>query len=132
LSWETKNLVIDKDKDIPVKAFLKTLLTQHIKEQQANITSNLMRQHACTTILLSLMINFNLIKKYYFPYIFMSTEIQNWINFHLFWKEQILGYYNSTLLKMNLVLEIQKTVIKEIWILCHWMLFTSLSCSILL
>ena len=105
MSWETRNLVIDKDKDVLVKkdrstkCILKTLLTQHINEQQANITSKHMHQHVCIIILLSLMINFNLIKKYYFPYIFMSTEIQNWINFHLFWKEQILGCYNSSPLR---------------------------------
>ena len=49
----------------------------------------------------------------------MSTKIQNYLNLHLFPKEQILGCYNSTPLKMNLVLEIQTTVINEIWILCH-------------
>jgi len=45
LSWEIKNLIVEKDKDVSqkedwfTKRFLKILLTQHIKEQQANITS---------------------------------------------------------------------------------------------
>ena len=44
-------------------------------------------------------------------------------SFHLYFKKkQILGCYNSTPLKMNLVLEIQTMVIKEIWILCLWIL----------
>ena len=52
----------------------------------------------------------------------MSTKIQNYLNLHLFQKEQILGCYNSTPLKMNLVPEIWKTVIKEIQILHLWIL----------
>jgi len=72
LSRETRNLVIDKDKDVLVKEdrstkrILKTLLTQHIKEQQANITSEHMHQHVCIIVLLSLMINFNLMEKIIF------------------------------------------------------------------
>jgi len=67
LSLEARNLV-DKDKDVLVKEdqstkrILKSLLTQHIKEQQANITSKHMHQHVCIIILLSLMLNFNLMK----------------------------------------------------------------------
>ena len=44
----------------------------------------------------------------------MSTKIQNYFNLHLFQKEQIFGCYNSTPLKMNLVLEIQKMVIQTL------------------
>jgi hypothetical protein len=36
----------------------------------------------------------------------------------LFQKRQILGCYNSTTLKMNLVLEIRKMMIKEIVTFC--------------
>jgi hypothetical protein len=63
-------LVIDKDKDVLVKEdrstkrILKTLLTQHIKEQQPNITSKRMYQHYCTTMLLDPMMNFNLRKNF--------------------------------------------------------------------
>jgi hypothetical protein len=57
------------------------------------------------------MMNFNL--KKLFPYIFMSTKIKIKITLILFPKLQILGCYNSIPLKMNLVLEIWKTVIKE-------------------
>ena len=51
----------------PTKHILKTLLTQHIKEQQASITSKHMHQYVCLIILLSLMINFNLMKNIIFP-----------------------------------------------------------------
>ena len=50
LSLETKNLVVDKDKDVvtkedrSTKRILKTLLTQHIKEQQAS------HQNICTSM----------------------------------------------------------------------------------
>ena len=50
--------------------------------------------------------SFNLMKNY-ISYVFMSTKIQNEITFHLFQKEQILGCYNCTPLKMNLILEIR-------------------------
>ena len=104
-------MVIDKDKDVLVKEdrstkrILKTLLTQHIKEQQANITSKHMHQHVCIIILLSLMINFNLKKNIIFP-IFHGHKNTQFNNLSYFGKLQILGCYNSTPLKMNLVLEI--------------------------
>jgi len=81
LSWEIKNFIVEKDKDVSqkedwsTKRILKILLTQHIKEQQANIISKHMHQHVCTTMLLYPMINFNLMKKI-FSYVFMSTKIQ--------------------------------------------------------
>ena len=52
----------------------------------------------------------------------MSTKIHKLIILNLFSKLKFLGCYNSTPLKMNLVLEIQKMVITEIQILCLWIL----------
>ena len=52
----------------------------------------------------------------------MSIKIQNEIILALFQEKQILWCYNSTPLKMNLVLEIRKMVIKEIQILRLWIL----------
>ena len=44
-------------------------------------------------------------------------------SFHLYFKKkQILGCYNSTPLKMNLVLKIRMMVIKEMQILRIWIL----------
>ena len=73
---------------------------------------NQMQGHLCTNMLLILMMNFNLVIFLFF-YVFMSTKIQNYLNLHLFPKEQILGCYNSTLLKINLVPEIRKTSTKR-------------------
>ena len=62
----------------------------------------------------------------------MSIKIQNEIILALFQEKQILGCYNSTPLKMNLVLEIWKMVVKEIGILYLWIFFTFLSSSVFL
>ena len=80
-------MVIDKDKDVLVKEdrstkrILKTLLTQHIKEQQANITSKHIHQHVCIIILLRLMINFNLMRNIFFLYFHehKNTKLNNFI-----------------------------------------------------
>ena len=72
-----------------------------------------MHQHVCTTMLLHPMMNFNLTKNVIFP-MFHEHNNSKLDLFALFQKNQILGSYNSTPLKMNLVLEIRKMVIKEI------------------
>jgi hypothetical protein len=65
------------------------------------------------TMFLNPMIIFNLLKNFIFL-CFMSMKYII-ISIYLYLKKkQILGYYNSTPLKINLILEIRKMMIKEI------------------
>ena len=64
------------------------------------------------TMLLNPMMNFNLMKNIIFP-MFHEHENTKLNHLTLFQKEQILGCYNSTPLKMNLVPEIRKTLTKR-------------------
>ena len=59
---------------------------------------NQMHQHVCTSMLLNLMMSFNLMKKFIFLY-FHEHKIPNEIILALFPKIQILGCYNSTPLR---------------------------------
>jgi len=65
-----------------------------------------MQSHACSNKLLDPMVNFNLKKNIIFPIFhgYKNTQVNN---LSYFGKLQILGCYNSTPLKMNLVLEIR-------------------------
>ena len=65
-----------------------------------------MQRHACSNKLLDPMVNFNLNKNIIFP-IFHGHKNTQVNNLSYFGKLQILGCYNSTPLKMNLVLEIR-------------------------
>ena len=65
-----------------------------------------MQRHACSNKLLAPMVNFNLKKNIIFP-IFHGHKNTQVNNLSYFGKLQILGCYNSTPLKMNLVLEIR-------------------------
>ena len=82
-----------------------------------------MHRHVCTNMLLP----FNLMKFFILSY-FMCTKIPTQIFLALFSKIQILGCYNSTLLKMNLVPEIRKTLTKRQGYFVFGFFYTS-SCS---
>jgi hypothetical protein len=75
-----------------------------------------MQRHACSNKLLTPIVNFNSKKNIIFP-IFHGHKNTQFNILSYFGKLQILGCYNSTPLKMNLVLEIRKMVTKKMWIL---------------
>ena len=87
-----------------------------------------MHRHVCTSMLLLFMMNFNLIKNILFP--IFHVHRNSWINhFKPIFKIEIFRVLQFYPLKMNLILKIQKIVIKEIRVFCLWILFTSLSNS---